>query len=131
MWNFFRLENEHLNNCGQFRVVRDISIHPIDLSEVVDDDGEEHGVIKTIRRRASFLVGGNNTVQPIKNGILRKRSIVSLDSTAIPTDIGSPSETAVPAVTEVLPNAAVLSQDDLTVITEDGHTSIVHLETPM
>jgi hypothetical protein len=28
-WNFFRLENEHLNNCGQFRAVRDISITPI------------------------------------------------------------------------------------------------------
>ena len=28
-WNFFRLENEHLNNCGQFRAVRDISIAPI------------------------------------------------------------------------------------------------------
>ena len=28
VWNFFRLENEHLNNCGQFRAVRDISIKP-------------------------------------------------------------------------------------------------------
>ncbi|XP_064420202.1 solute carrier family 53 member 1-like [Latimeria chalumnae] len=28
IWNFFRLENEHLNNCGQFRAVRDISIAP-------------------------------------------------------------------------------------------------------
>jgi hypothetical protein len=24
IWNFFRLENEHLNNCGQFRAIRDI-----------------------------------------------------------------------------------------------------------
>ncbi|XP_046607665.1 xenotropic and polytropic retrovirus receptor 1-like isoform X6 [Neodiprion virginianus] len=30
VWNFFRLENEHLNNCGKFRAVRDISIAPID-----------------------------------------------------------------------------------------------------
>ncbi|OAF68644.1 hypothetical protein A3Q56_03573 [Intoshia linei] len=28
IWNFFRLENEHLNNCGEFRAVRDISIKP-------------------------------------------------------------------------------------------------------
>ncbi|CAF3364269.1 unnamed protein product, partial [Rotaria socialis] len=28
IWNFFRLENEHLNNCGQFRAVRDISVNP-------------------------------------------------------------------------------------------------------
>nr|CDS27442.1 xenotropic and polytropic retrovirus receptor 1 [Hymenolepis microstoma] len=29
IWNFFRLENEHLNNCGNFRAVRDIGIAPI------------------------------------------------------------------------------------------------------
>ena len=33
VWNLFRLENEHLNNCGDFRAVRDISIAP-----VKDDD---------------------------------------------------------------------------------------------
>ena len=31
MWNFIRLENEHLNNCGQFRIVRDISIAPVEM----------------------------------------------------------------------------------------------------
>ena len=30
VWNFFRLENEHLNNCGEFRAVRDISIAPLE-----------------------------------------------------------------------------------------------------
>lgn len=46
VWNFFRLENEHLNNCGKFRAVRDISIAPIDSSDQAlilrmmdDDDG--------------------------------------------------------------------------------------------
>lgn len=45
VWNFFRLENEHLNNCGKFRAVRDISIAPIDSSDqalilrMMDDDG--------------------------------------------------------------------------------------------
>ncbi|XP_060078011.1 solute carrier family 53 member 1-like isoform X1 [Ylistrum balloti] len=44
VWNFFRLENEHLNNCGQFRAVRDISIAPIDsndqtqLEDMMDQD---------------------------------------------------------------------------------------------
>lgn len=53
VWNFFRLENEHLNNCGRFasprlvdafsvriplptgnfRAVRDISVAPIDASD--------------------------------------------------------------------------------------------------
>ncbi|CAF3082773.1 unnamed protein product [Rotaria socialis] len=31
IWNYFRLENEHLNNCGEFRAVRDISIAPISM----------------------------------------------------------------------------------------------------
>ncbi|KAK2727360.1 solute carrier family 53 member 1-like [Artemia franciscana] len=33
VWNFFRLENEHLNNCGKFRAVRDISIVPLAISD--------------------------------------------------------------------------------------------------
>ena len=46
MWNFFRLENEHLNNCGQFRVVRDISMRPLYLSRTEEEregEGEEGG----------------------------------------------------------------------------------------
>ena len=47
IWNYFRLENEHLNNCGNFRAVRDISIAPITgasdeamiLRMMDDDDG--------------------------------------------------------------------------------------------
>ena len=35
IWNFFRLENEHLNNCGNFRAVRDISVAPMDSSDQV------------------------------------------------------------------------------------------------
>lgn len=35
MWNYFRLENEHLNNVGKFRAVRDISVAPMDHSDQV------------------------------------------------------------------------------------------------
>lgn len=35
IWNYFRLENEHLNNCGKFRAVRDISVAPMDSSDQV------------------------------------------------------------------------------------------------
>lgn len=49
VWNFFRLENEHLNNCGKFRAVRDISVAPIDSSDQLqiirmmdEDDGVVH-----------------------------------------------------------------------------------------
>lgn len=43
IWNYFRLENEHLNNCGEFRATRDISIAPLEddhqalLCEIMDN----------------------------------------------------------------------------------------------
>ncbi|VDM53432.1 unnamed protein product [Angiostrongylus costaricensis] len=49
IWNYFRLENEHVNNCGQFRAVRDISVKPIRkgdleslLSKMDQCDGVTH-----------------------------------------------------------------------------------------
>ncbi|XP_058830240.1 solute carrier family 53 member 1 [Topomyia yanbarensis] len=48
VWNFFRLENEHLNNCGKFRAVRDISIAPIDSNDqiiILKMMDEEDGVV--------------------------------------------------------------------------------------
>ncbi|GLV33855.1 uncharacterized protein CBL_11261 [Carabus blaptoides fortunei] len=57
IWNFFRLENEHLNNCGKFRAVRDISVAPIDCSDQIlilrmmdDEDG-------VVNRRKKKLAG--------------------------------------------------------------------------
>ncbi|XP_024084692.1 xenotropic and polytropic retrovirus receptor 1 isoform X2 [Cimex lectularius] len=53
VWNFFRLENEHLNNCGKFRAVRDISVAPLDASDhtqilkmMDDDDGVSNRNLK-------------------------------------------------------------------------------------
>ena len=46
-WNFFRLENEHLNNCGDFRAVRDISIAPVKDDDIVKLErmmDKKHGV---------------------------------------------------------------------------------------
>ncbi|KAG0210962.1 hypothetical protein BGX28_008670 [Mortierella sp. GBA30] len=42
-WNFFRLENEHLNNCGQFRAIKDIPLpfHIRVKGESDDDDDDE------------------------------------------------------------------------------------------
>ena len=69
IWNFFRVENEHLNNCGQFRAVRDISVYPLNLNEVVITDTNQPGserVNKTFRRRASELLKfEDNHVTPI------------------------------------------------------------------
>lgn len=54
VWNFFRLENEHLNNCGKFRAVRDISVAPIDSSDqiqIIRMMDEEDGVINRGKRK--------------------------------------------------------------------------------
>ncbi|KAF9907622.1 hypothetical protein EC991_010741 [Linnemannia zychae] len=40
MWNFFRLENEHLNNCGHFRAIKDIPL-PFHIRVEGDSDGDE------------------------------------------------------------------------------------------
>ncbi|XP_071499190.1 xenotropic and polytropic retrovirus receptor 1 homolog [Diadema antillarum] len=65
IWNFFRLENEHLNNCGQFRAVRDISIkpakedenNPMKVEEMMDNEEFvplcKHKPPSEIRRRCS------------------------------------------------------------------------------
>ncbi|KAK6056561.1 SPX domain protein [Cooperia oncophora] len=47
IWNYFRLENEHVNNCGQFRAVRDISVKPIrkgDLESLLSKMDQFDGV---------------------------------------------------------------------------------------
>lgn len=54
IWNFFRLENEHLNNCGKFRAVRDISVAPIDASDhtqIIRMMDEEDGVINRRKKK--------------------------------------------------------------------------------
>lgn len=48
MWNYFRLENEHLYNVGKFRAVRDISIGPIRRNE----DDEIRNVIRLMDNNA-------------------------------------------------------------------------------
>ncbi|XP_029473990.1 xenotropic and polytropic retrovirus receptor 1 isoform X2 [Rhinatrema bivittatum] len=55
VWNFFRLENEHLNNCGEFRAVRDISVAPMNaddqtlLEQMMD---QEDGVKNRMKSKA-------------------------------------------------------------------------------
>ncbi|KAH1004031.1 hypothetical protein HUJ04_003845 [Dendroctonus ponderosae] len=54
VWNFCRLENEHLNNCGKFRAVRDISVAPLDTSDqmlIVRMMDEADGVINRRKRK--------------------------------------------------------------------------------
>uniref|UniRef100_A0AAR2L1Y2 SPX domain-containing protein n=1 Tax=Pygocentrus nattereri TaxID=42514 RepID=A0AAR2L1Y2_PYGNA len=62
VWNFFRLENEHLNNCGEFRAVRDISVAPLNaddqtlLEQMMDqEDGVRHRQGKKSWKRSYSL----------------------------------------------------------------------------
>ncbi|XP_034941909.1 xenotropic and polytropic retrovirus receptor 1 homolog [Chelonus insularis] len=76
IWNFFRLENEHLNNCGKFRAVRDISIAPIESSDqmqilrMMDD---ENGVINRGKRKT----GGKkqSTAKEDKRALLKEETV--------------------------------------------------------
>lgn len=65
VWNFFRLENEHLNNCGKFRAVRDISIAPIDSSDqttILRMMDEPEGVINRFYLQFTAMIARINIV---------------------------------------------------------------------
>ncbi|XP_012261943.1 xenotropic and polytropic retrovirus receptor 1 [Athalia rosae] len=76
IWNFFRLENEHLNNCGKFRAVRDISVAPIESSDqthILRMMDEENGVINRGKRKG---VGKKqSTVKEDKRALLKEETI--------------------------------------------------------
>lgn len=76
VWNFFRLENEHLNNCGKFRAVRDISVAPMDTSDqiqIIRMMDDEDGVINRRKKKVGsakkkedhrLLLEGESTDDP-------------------------------------------------------------------
>jgi len=77
VWNFFRLENEHLNNCGKFRAVRDISVAPIDSSDhtqIIRMMDEENGVINRKPQRKSV----KKSTKEDKKQLLAKDNISEL-----------------------------------------------------
>lgn len=61
IWNYFRLENEHLNNCGEFRAVRDISIAPlamfIDQATLEEMMDKEAGIQNRRQAKQRALAG--------------------------------------------------------------------------
>jgi len=77
VWNFFRLENEHLNNCGKFRAVRDISVAPIDSSDqshIIRMMDEEDGVVHRRQRKHS------RKVKEDKQKLLSEEPVEELDN---------------------------------------------------
>ncbi|PFX33295.1 xenotropic and polytropic retrovirus receptor 1-like [Stylophora pistillata] len=80
IWNFFRLENEHLNNCGQFRAVRDISVVPMEtndqafLEQMMDDmDGLVLNKRTGQRRRRSVMTKSMKKISSKTDGVVIKR----------------------------------------------------------
>lgn len=100
IWNFLRLENEHLNNCGQFRAVRDISIHPINIpdAEVAEEDGRG---LRGLKRRASEILGINNQSSSV-TAARRRSSIETGRRLSIPGNARRPSlqDQDLPALSE-------------------------------
>ncbi|PNF32048.1 hypothetical protein B7P43_G05733 [Cryptotermes secundus] len=79
VWNFFRLENEHINNCGKFRAVRDISVAPIDSSDqsqMIRIMDEEDGVIHRRKRKQS------KKAKDDKQKLLSEESLEEADNSA-------------------------------------------------
>lgn len=73
VWNFFRLENEHLNNCGKFRAVRDISIAPIDSSDqttILRMMDEVDGVVNRYSKNNRPKASKKNKDHPEKRSLL-------------------------------------------------------------
>lgn len=76
VWNFFRLENEHLNNCGKFRAVRDISIAPVessDQTQILRMMDEENGVINRGKRKGGGKKQGS--AKEDKKSLLKDETI--------------------------------------------------------
>lgn len=71
IWNFFRLENEHLNNCGEFRSVRDISIKPINIF----DDDEPHRQTRLAEGKEKLSI---EQIMDSETGPLPKRKVVQM-----------------------------------------------------
>lgn len=79
VWNFFRLENEHLNNCGKFRAVRDISVAPIDSSDqsqMIRMMDEEDGVVHRRKKKP------HKKAKDDKQKLLSEESIDEADNSA-------------------------------------------------
>ncbi|CAH2985020.1 unnamed protein product [Chilo suppressalis] len=77
IWNFFRLENEHLNNCGKFRAVRDISVAPLDSSDQADIlrmMDHPDGVVNRLTKKKNLKKPKESDRKPL----LKKESIQEL-----------------------------------------------------
>jgi hypothetical protein len=77
VWNFFRVENEHVTNVGQFRAVRDLSLYPVDLSGQADQEDNED----FLDRRGSLERGEARPSKKKRRKVTRKLSNALMEVT--------------------------------------------------
>ncbi|KAG0226777.1 hypothetical protein BGW42_003429 [Actinomortierella wolfii] len=69
VWNFFRLENEHINNVGQFRAIKDIPL-PFHIRVRGDSDEEDEEDYERNRRREDLNTAGSRPGSVVDDGDL-------------------------------------------------------------
>lgn len=95
VWNFFRLENEHLNNCGRFRAVRDISVAPIDSSDqthilrLMDEQLMPLDLNRNRRNKTVGGAGGGGIGKKIPNLTFQPSRSVDEQATLILASLGT------------------------------------------
>ena len=99
-WNYFRLENEHLNNCGEFRAVRDISIAPI--STVVDHETLEDMMDKNL--------GIKNRRKGKRHDLIKDHTNEEMTNDNEITRVQTPSTNSNPLADELNATLGVVSQ---------------------
>ncbi len=100
VWNYFRLENEHLNNCGEFRAVRDISIAPI--STVVD-----YGTLEDMMDKN---LGIKNRRKGKRHDLIKDHNDEDITNDNEITSVQSPSTNSNPLADELNATLGVVSQ---------------------
>ncbi|KAI8081205.1 EXS family-domain-containing protein [Thamnidium elegans] len=90
-WNFFRLENEHLNNCGQYRAIKEIPLPFIlsdtDLkSDMLSEDEERISILssKGMARPIDIMVTDHNNLS--RRPSFNINSITNMDRNSVSHD---------------------------------------------
>ena len=111
VWNFFRLEAEHLNNVGEFRAVRDISLQPIKLAP--KDETEDEDIVCPLQ---SIPPGGAGALQLVRISSDNNSHTASIRSLNV--HHSSPN-THTPAITSCNVNVVIENQptETLTAVT--------------
>ncbi|KAG9293473.1 hypothetical protein G9A89_009197 [Geosiphon pyriformis] len=68
-WNFFRVENEHISNCGQFRAIKEVPL-PFSLDDAGNNDELDTIVVTNTSRDSTTLISSGNSEETI--GVIKR-----------------------------------------------------------